>query len=295
MWFSFDGCVLDANIRELSRDGVAIRIEPQVFDLLLYLLRNRARLVSKDDLIDNIWQGRIVSESSLTTRVNAARKAVGDSGEEQRVIRTVPRKGFRFVAEVSEDGTAIVSDVPLRYGGYSRSDYAYIVGRYFCHRRSFLTGRNITRSLLDIRWNDAVQALSFVEQVRYVSDAGVEQVVRAEGEIYMHLDRALMTLLAIDEGEVRVTMLNVPERRSTPGSRRLRGVLLTHGYPKSFYQPVVSAVTIELVPAEGEEGAEQRTGTIEPSDPDFARLDRDIRQAEENAVVMTPLLARMPA
>jgi TolB-like protein len=77
-----------------------VAVEPQVFDLLVYLLENRDRVVSKDDLIDKIWGGRIVSDSTLTSRINAARKAIGDSGSDQKLIRTVPRKGFRFVGAV---------------------------------------------------------------------------------------------------------------------------------------------------------------------------------------------------
>ena len=76
-------------------------LEPQVFDLLVYLIENRDRVVTKDDLIQSVWKGRIVSESALTTRINAVRKAVGDNGDRQRLIRTLPRKGFRFVAEVT--------------------------------------------------------------------------------------------------------------------------------------------------------------------------------------------------
>ena len=74
-----------------------------MFDLLVYLVRNRGRVVSKDDLIESVWGGRIVSDSALTTRLNAARKAVNDSGAEQRLIRTVSRRGVRFIGEVSED------------------------------------------------------------------------------------------------------------------------------------------------------------------------------------------------
>ena len=84
------------------RELQAIAIGPQVFDLLVYLVRNRERVVSKDDLLDAVWGGRIVSESTLTSHINAVRKAIGDSGEEQRLIRTVARKGFRFVGDVTE-------------------------------------------------------------------------------------------------------------------------------------------------------------------------------------------------
>src|SRR5439155_23115278 len=94
---------LDLDRRELKRGSQLVALEPQVFDLLVYLVQNRDRVVSKDDLIDGVWGGRIVSESTLTTRLNAVRKAVGDSGAAQRLIRTVPRRGVRFIGEVSED------------------------------------------------------------------------------------------------------------------------------------------------------------------------------------------------
>jgi DNA-binding winged helix-turn-helix (wHTH) protein len=77
-------------------------LQPQVFDLLEYLIRNRERVVSKDELINAVWNGRIVSDAALTTRLNAVRAAIGDTGEEQRLIKTLPRKGFRFVGQVRE-------------------------------------------------------------------------------------------------------------------------------------------------------------------------------------------------
>ena len=104
MIFRFDDHVLDIERRELRRRAEPVALEPQVFDLLVYLVRNRDRVVTKDDLIDGVWGGRIVSDSALTTRLNAARRAVNDSGAEQRVIRTVPRRGVRFIGAVSEEG-----------------------------------------------------------------------------------------------------------------------------------------------------------------------------------------------
>ena len=102
MQYAFDDYVLDPERRELKRGSEAIAVGPQVFDLLLFLVRNREHVVSKDELLDGVWNGRIVSESTLTSHVNAARKAVGDSGQDQRLIRTIARKGFRFVGDVSE-------------------------------------------------------------------------------------------------------------------------------------------------------------------------------------------------
>jgi len=102
----FESCTLDTDRRELKRDGELVALEPQVFDLLVYLLRNRDHVVSKDDLIASVWGGRIVSESTLASRINAVRRAVGDSGEQQKVIRTIARKGVRFVSEALEQQPA---------------------------------------------------------------------------------------------------------------------------------------------------------------------------------------------
>jgi TolB-like protein len=105
--FHFSDHLLDTDRRELRRGEDRIAIEPQVFDLLVYLVENRDRVVRKDDLIANIWDGRIVSESTLTSRINAARNAVADNGKDQKLIRTIQRRGFRFVGvvQVHEAGT----------------------------------------------------------------------------------------------------------------------------------------------------------------------------------------------
>jgi TolB-like protein len=100
--FFFDEFVLDTDRRELRKAAGLISVEPQVFDLLIYLIGNRDRVVSKDDVLAAVWGGRLVSESALTSRINAARHAIGDSGEAQRLIKTLPRKGVRFVGEVRQ-------------------------------------------------------------------------------------------------------------------------------------------------------------------------------------------------
>jgi TolB-like protein len=100
--YSFEDCVLDTDCRELRRGTALMAVEPQVFDLLVHLIRHRGRVVSKDDLVAAVWQGRIVSESALFNRINAARTAIGDAGDQQRLIKTLPRKGIRFIGEVRE-------------------------------------------------------------------------------------------------------------------------------------------------------------------------------------------------
>jgi TolB-like protein/Tfp pilus assembly protein PilF len=100
--YYFEDCVLDTDQRELHRGAALVPIAPQVFDLLSYLIRNREHVVSKDDVIHAIWQGRVVSDAALTTRLNVARSAIGDSGEKQCLIKTLPRRGFRFIGVVQE-------------------------------------------------------------------------------------------------------------------------------------------------------------------------------------------------
>jgi len=101
--YLFENYTFDSDRRELRRGAEMVPVAPQVFDLLDYLIRNRERVVSKDDLIHAIWNGRAVSDAALTTRINAARGAIGDTGEKQHLIKTLPRKGFRFIGAVQED------------------------------------------------------------------------------------------------------------------------------------------------------------------------------------------------
>ncbi|BAM88733.1 transcriptional regulator domain protein [Bradyrhizobium oligotrophicum S58] len=103
MRFLFEDYCLDAERRELTRGKQFVAVGPKVFDLLLHLVRHRDQVVTRDDLLAAVWDGRIVSESTMTTHLNAVRKAIGDTGKDQRLIRTVARKGIRFVGEVREE------------------------------------------------------------------------------------------------------------------------------------------------------------------------------------------------
>jgi TolB-like protein len=107
MRITFAGHEMDLRRQELRREGGAVvHVEPQVFDLLLHLVRHRDRIVGKDELFDAVWNGRIVSEAALSSRINAARKAIGDDGERQALIRTVHKRGFRFIGEAEEHADA---------------------------------------------------------------------------------------------------------------------------------------------------------------------------------------------
>ena len=100
--FRFGNFEIDAARQELRRAGEAVHIEPQVFDLLVHLVQNRDRIVSKDELIETIWRGRIISEAALSSCISAARRALDDNGNDQALVRTLHKRGFRFVGDVDE-------------------------------------------------------------------------------------------------------------------------------------------------------------------------------------------------
>src|SRR5918994_7732140 len=117
MIYGFGDCEVDVRLYEFRRGGSPQPADPQVFDVLVHLIRHRVRVVSKDELLDEVWGNRFVSESALTSRLRDARRLVGDDGRSQQVIRTLHGRGYRFVAEVSEH-----DDRPRagRSGGSSR-------------------------------------------------------------------------------------------------------------------------------------------------------------------------------
>ena len=104
MLLAFRDCELDTRLFSLHCQGLPRPIEPQVFNLLVYLVQNRQRIVSRRELLDALWAGKVVSESALSSCIKAARQAIGDSGEAQDCIATLHRRGYRFVAEVTEHG-----------------------------------------------------------------------------------------------------------------------------------------------------------------------------------------------
>lgn len=103
MRYRFSDCILDVERHELFRGGRPVPVEPQVFDLIHLLVRNAGNLVTQNDIMGEIWSGRIVSDSALSSRVNAARKAVGDSGKKQDVIKTISRRGFQLIVPVENE------------------------------------------------------------------------------------------------------------------------------------------------------------------------------------------------
>src|SRR5262245_46273355 len=106
MKYSLGSCTIDTEAYEIRRGGQPVAVEPQVFDLLVLLLNNRGRLVTKDEIFQHIWNGRAVTDAALSSRVRSMREAIGDDGVSQAFIRTVRRRGFRLVGAVAENGEA---------------------------------------------------------------------------------------------------------------------------------------------------------------------------------------------
>lgn len=103
MIYRFGQFTLEPARLELRHSGQPVDIEPQVFHLLLHLIANRDRVVGKDELLETVWKGRVVSDATLNSRINAVRRSVGDNGKAQKIVRTFAKRGFRFVAEVTEE------------------------------------------------------------------------------------------------------------------------------------------------------------------------------------------------
>ncbi len=119
MRYVFTDCVLDADAHVLMRNEAPVAVEPQVFDLLHLLIQRAGQLVSRDEIVEVVWNGRIVSDSAISARIAAARKAVGDDGKSQAVIQTIARRGLKWVADVTPDDLPVqtdpISDQRIRY------------------------------------------------------------------------------------------------------------------------------------------------------------------------------------
>ena len=207
----FGDLVLDTERRELLRGGLQVAVQPQVFDLLLYLLGNRDHVVTKDELIAGVWGSRIVSDSTLTSRINAAREAIGDSGRDQRLIRTIPRKGFRFVEQVREQsGGAAPADaskpgLPQRPPTASSDRPAIAVlalenmsddpeQEYFCDGMS----EDILTALSKVKWFFVIarnSSFSYKGKAVHIKQIAEELAVRyvLEGSVRKEGDRVRIT------------------------------------------------------------------------------------------------------
>lgn len=296
MLLAFDDCVLDLDRRELLRAEQVVPTAPQVFDLLAYLAQHRERVVNKDELIDAIWTGRIVSESTLASHINAVRKAVGDSGQEQRVIRTVARKGFRFAAEAramaAADSTAApapaaIPPVPAAPALPSRPSIAVLpfVNLSGDEAQSYLADgvvEDIIAALSQHRWLFVVarnSSFTYKGRVVDIKQVGQELGVRyvLEGSWRTAKDRVRITGQLID---------------ATTGAHhwagRFEGVLDDiFELQDQITESVIGAVAPELERAEIERSRHKPTGSLDAYDyylRGVAELHQASKETSERAL-----------
>lgn len=191
MRYLFEGYALDADRRELSHHGEPVALEPQVFDVLVHLVKNRDRVLTKDDLLSAVWNGRFVSESALTTRINAARTALGDNGEQQRLIRTYRGRGFRFLGQVREIAKSASGAAAEEFAPLQAPDHPAIAVLPFANmsddpeQEYFADGMvdDILMALSRVRWLFVIaRQSSFIYKERA---ADVQQVGRELGVRYV--------------------------------------------------------------------------------------------------------------
>jgi hypothetical protein len=175
------------------------------------------------------------------------------------------------------------------FGGYQKDDFLFLCGRFFLYRRSFLTARHITRSILEIRPSDSQECLSFNELHFYTAEVGSREEVRYHGDIYMNRERSILSMPAYFHGHVRLTLVQ-PERLGSKGKIKMRGALLTFGNPKGFWQPTVSCVYVDGPVDEKKMDPRHLCTTIPDGSQEYAAHSAELARVEEHATIMTPLM-----
>jgi hypothetical protein len=185
-----------------------------------------------------------------------------------------------------------------QFGGYQKKEYQFLCGRYFVYRRSFLTAQNINRCVLEVDINATKECLSFHEVQHYVSDSGVRDEQHYSGDIYMNRERSILSLPAHFEGQVRLTLIHIPQVPAKKEPLKMRGAVLTFGVPKGFWQPTAGCVFIEGPIATKHGNARDLSATIRPGDDRYDELSAELAHTEEYATIITPLIwhkSRYPA
>lgn len=238
MSFRFGEYVLDLEQRELRRDGARVPVEPQVLALLQHLVENRHRVVSKDELIERIWNGRIVSEAAIASRVKSARAAIGDDGASQGAIRTLHKVGFRFVAPVdvapvappADAGRPSIAVLPFTAIGTAAAES--VLGEALPH--------DLIVELSRLRWLFVIAR----ESTFRFADAGLEQVRAALGVRYcvsgsVELDGRFI-LVTVSLSDTRSGQVVWSERYRAPSDA-------VHEIREQIVQAIVAALELQIV------------------------------------------------
>ena len=180
------------------------------------------------------------------------------------------------------------------FGGYQKDEFRFLCGRFFLYRRSFLTARYITRSILDLRPSQAQECLSFSELHYYTSEVGVRAEIHYHGDVHINQERSILSLPAFTQGQVRLTLLQPerPDRLGSKGRIKMRGAVLAFGNPKGHWQPTVSGVFVDgpIDDKDKRLHARDLCKTIQDTSEDYAALCGELARVEEHATIMTPLM-----
>ena len=175
------------------------------------------------------------------------------------------------------------------FGGYQTSDFRFLCGRFFLYRRTFLTARHITRSILEIRPSGSQECLSFNELHYYTAEVGVREEIRYHGDVYINQERTILSMPAYFQGQVRLTLVQ-PERLSGKGKIKMRGAVLAFGNPKGFWQPTVSCVYVDGPMEEKRSDLRDLCTTILNSSAEYEPLSAELARVEKHVTIMTPLM-----
>ena len=182
-----------------------------------------------------------------------------------------------------------------RFGGYKKSEFQFLCGRFFLYRRTFLTARHITRSILEIRQSESQECLSFSELHYYTAESGFREELHYHGDIYINQERSLLSLPSYAQGQVRLTLLQ-PERTGPRGKLKMRGALLTFGIPKGYWQPTVSCIFVDGPVEEKRADPRDLCRTLLEGSDEHAAFSAELARVEEHGTIMTPLMwARIQA
>jgi hypothetical protein len=178
-----------------------------------------------------------------------------------------------------------------QFGGYRKDDYEFLGGKFFLYRRSFLTARHITRSILEIHPSDTRECLEFHELHYYVSESGVRDEQHYGGDVHLNQERTVLSMPAYFGGQVRLTLLLMPEHASGKHKPlKMRGAALVFGIPRGYWQPTVSCVFVEGPIDAKRSNLKELCTTIMADTEEYAPLSAELAHAEEHATIMTPLM-----
>ena len=175
------------------------------------------------------------------------------------------------------------------FGGYQKDEFSFLCGRFFLYRRTFLTARHVTRSILEIRPSESQECLSFKELHYYTAEVGVREEIRYQGDVYMNQERTILSMPAYSQGQVRLTLLQ-PERLSSKGKLKMRGAVLAFGNPKGYWQPTVACVFVDGPIQDKRSDPRDLCKTIMDSSEEYAPLSAELARVEEHGTIMTPLM-----